>query len=75
MSLYSMEKYCPEDSKKYKTISVGGLRAEQFAIKIDQFYREKHNIFEEWKNSNLKKLYIFFYTFNQGPVFCKHPNF
>ena len=41
-----MEKYCPEDSKKYKTISVGGLRAEQFAIKIDQFYREKHQIFE-----------------------------
>ena len=31
-----MEKYCPEDSKKYKTISVGGLRAEQFAIKIDR---------------------------------------
>ena len=69
-----MEKYCPEDSKKYKTISVGGLRAEQFAIKIDQFYREKHQIFKEWKNSELKKLYIFFYTLNQGPVFCKHPN-
>ena len=49
MSLYSIEKYCPEDSKKYKTISVGGLRAEQFAIKIDQFYREKHQIFEGGK--------------------------
>ena len=33
MSLYSIEKYCPEDSKKYKTISVDGLRAEQFTIK------------------------------------------
>ena len=39
-----MEKYYPEDSKKYKTISVGGLRAEQFAIKIDRFYHEKHQI-------------------------------
>ena len=45
MSLYSVEKYCPEDSKKYKAISVSGLRAEQFAIKIDQFYREKHPIY------------------------------
>ena len=44
MSLYSIEKYCPEDSKKYKTISVGGLRAEQFTIKIDQFYRENTKI-------------------------------
>ena len=44
-----MEKYCPEDSKKYKTISVGGLRAVQFAVKINQFYREKHSIFEEGK--------------------------
>ena len=44
-----MEKYCPKDSKKYKTISVGGLRAEQFAIKIDRFYREKHPIFEGGK--------------------------
>ena len=49
MSLYSMEKYCPEDSKKYKIISVGGLRAEQFAIKIDRFYREKQQIFEGGK--------------------------
>ena len=48
-SLYSMENYCPEDSKKYKTISVGGLRAEQFAIKIDRFYREKQQIFEGGK--------------------------
>ena len=50
MSLYSMEKYCPKDSKKYKTISVGGLRAEQFASKIDRFYREKHQIFEGGKS-------------------------
>ena len=35
-----MEKYCPEDFKKYKTISLGGLRAEQIAIKIYRFYRE-----------------------------------
>ena len=40
MSLYSMEKYCPEDSKKYMTISLGDLRAEQFAIKIDRVYRD-----------------------------------
>ena len=46
---YSMEKYCPEDSKKYNTISVGGLRTEQFTVKIDNFYREKHKIFEGGK--------------------------
>ena len=28
-----------------------------------------------WKNSDLKQFSFFFYTFNQGPVFCKHPNF
>ena len=37
-----MERYCPQDYKvqKYKTISVGGLWAEQFAIKVNRFYRE-----------------------------------
>ena len=35
-----MESYCPEDFKKYKTNSVGCLWAEQFAIKVDQFYRD-----------------------------------
>ena len=51
MILYSMERYCPQDSKKYKTISVGGLRAEQFAIKIDIFYREN---FRGVENRDLK---------------------
>ena len=35
-----MEKYCPGDFKKYKTISVGCLGAEQFAIKDDLFHRD-----------------------------------
>ena len=70
-----MERPCPQDFKKYKIIQVGGLRAEQFASEDDQFYREKHQIFEGWKNSNLKNIYFIFYKFNQGPFFCKHPNF
>ena len=37
---YSMEWSCPQDFKKYKTISVEGLRAEQFAIKVDRVYRD-----------------------------------
>ena len=53
MSLYSMEKYCPGDFKKYKTISVGCLWAEQFAIKVDQFYRDfkKSRVFIIFKKS------------------------
>ena len=43
MIQYSIETPCPEDFKKYKTIYVGGLWAEQFAIEIDQFYREFKN--------------------------------
>ena len=37
MSRYSVERRCPDDSKKYKLISVGRLWAEQLAIEIDQF--------------------------------------
>ena len=37
---YLMEKYCSENFKKYKTISAGGLWAEQFTIKNKKFYRE-----------------------------------
>ena len=44
MILYSMERPCPQDFKKYKIIQVGGLRAEQFAIKVDWFYREKKGV-------------------------------
>ena len=55
-------KYCPEDSKKYKTISVGGLRAEQFAIKIDRFYREKHQISEGIKIATEKNQNFFLLT-------------
>ena len=51
MSLYSMEKYCPGDFKKYKTISVGSLWAEQFAIKVDQFYCDL--------KKNVKSFYYF----------------
>ena len=40
MGKYSLKRPCSEDFKKYKTISVGCLWAEQFAIKVDQFYRE-----------------------------------
>ena len=40
MIQYSMESACPDNSKKYKIISVGGLWAEQFAIEIDQFYQK-----------------------------------
>ena len=40
MSQYCMERGCPDDSKKYKLISVRGLWAEQFAIEIDQFYEK-----------------------------------
>ena len=40
MSQYSMESACPDDSKKYRIISVGGLWAEQFTIEIDQFYQK-----------------------------------
>ena len=57
MILYSMERYCPHDSKKYKTISVGGLRAEQFAIKIDIFYREN---FRGVEKSRFKIILILF---------------
>ena len=35
-----MERYCPQ----YKAIYVGGLSAEQFAIKNDQFYRENRKL-------------------------------
>ena len=40
MGKYSLERTCSEDFKKYKTNSVGCLWAEQFAIKVDQFYRD-----------------------------------
>ena len=40
MSQYSMERRCPDNSKKYRLISVSGLWAEQFAIEIDQFYEK-----------------------------------
>ena len=40
MIQYSMESACPDDSKKYRIISVGGLWTEQFAIEIDQFYEK-----------------------------------
>jgi len=35
MILYSMERHCSQDFKKYKIIQVSGLRAEQFAIEFD----------------------------------------
>ena len=57
MIFYSMERYCPQNSKKYKTISVGGLRAEQFAIKIDIFYREN---FRGVEKSRFKIILILF---------------
>ena len=67
MILYSMEMPCPP---------VGGPRAEHFVIKVDQFDREKkHQMWVGWKNSDIKNLYFIFYKFNQGPFFCKHPNF
>jgi len=56
MEQYSIERPCPQDFKMYKIISVGGLWAEQFAIKDDQFYSE--NIRED-KNHNFKNLYFF----------------
>ena len=31
--------------------------------------------FRGGKNRDLKNSYFIFYKFNQGPVFCKHPNF
>merc|ERR1712030_203469 len=72
MILYSMERYCPQDSKKYETISVGGLRAEQFAIKIDIFYREN---FRGVEKSRFKIILILFLYIQSRSGFCKHPIF
>ena len=44
MVLYFLERPCPDNFKKYKIISVGGLWAEQFAIKNDRFYRENRKL-------------------------------
>ena len=38
MSQYSLERECPENSKKYRLISESQLWAEQFAIEIDVFF-------------------------------------
>ena len=43
-----MDWSCPEDFKKYKTIPVGGLRAEQFAINVDRVYRDLQQL---WKHA------------------------
>ena len=48
MGQCSMESSCPEDSKKYRLISMGGLWAEQFAIKIDGLYRGFWNTKKLW---------------------------
>jgi len=36
---------------------------------------EKNAKFSRGGNRDLKNSYFIFYKFNQGPVFCKHPNF
>ena len=41
---YSTKRSCPE----YETIPVGGLRAEQFAIKVDRVYRDLQQL---WKHA------------------------
>ena len=46
MIQYSMESACPDDSKKYRLISVGDLWAEQFAIEIDAILSR---ILKYWK--------------------------
>ena len=48
MGQYSMERPCPDDSKKYRLISVGCLWAEQFAIKIDWFFQRFSNFAFSW---------------------------
>ena len=52
MIQYSIETPCPEDFKKYKTISVGGLGAEQFTIQINLFSTD----FQIWVNTLWKGL-------------------
>ena len=46
MSQYSMERWYPDNSKKYRLISVGDLWAEQFAIEIDAILSR---ILKYWK--------------------------
>ena len=46
MSQYSMERWYPDNSKKYRLISVGDLWAEQFAIEIDTILSR---ILKYWK--------------------------
>ena len=46
MSQYSMERGCPEDSKKYRLISVCQRWAEQFTIEVDVLNRRFWNFQE-----------------------------
>ena len=40
MIQYYIGRSCPDDSEKYGLILLADLRAEQFAIEIDRFYRK-----------------------------------
>merc|ERR1712030_200954 len=63
MVLYCLERPCPDNFKKYKIISVGGLCAEQFAIKNNRFYREnrKGRIYQNAKFAKSPKKLVNFY--------------
>ena len=56
MSQYSMERCYPDNSKKYRLISVGDLWAEQFAIEIDAILSR---ILKYWKIVIFEILIIF----------------
>ena len=54
-----------------------GGRSESWAIRDQKrsILSRKTPHFWGGENHDLKNSYFIFYKFNQGPVFCKHPNF
>ena len=78
----SLKRPCPKNFKKYKTISVGSLWAEQSAIKHEYFFK-KSNLFDFLENSSTlitncsahrlpTEIVLYFFIFPGQGLFREH---